>query len=212
MNNQQDCNLSGPEICRTEYIRWTYIICFSCDVMLDWVFWVINTTSAILKTNSAPNFKFQYSFSIGSECWTKNDPHIVEDDVAHCQTVHEEKCVEVRLMLTSIDRIEKNWCPNQMITFQKHDWDLGDQRIHDRGGLQEMAPRGGFTFKFDEKFLFEWFAVKLTLGVHHKQGKEKKVQPCHQVREGKNFLSWYIENPFHYNQNLWHILEMNCNS
>ena len=212
MNNQQDCNLSGPEICRTEYIRWIYIICFSCDMMLDWVFWVINTTSTILKTNSAPNFRFQYSFSIDSECWTKNDPHIVEDDVAHCQTVHEEKCVEVRLMLTSIDRIGKNWCPNQMITFQKHDWDLGDQRIHDRGGLQEMAPRGGFTFKFDEKFLFEWFAVKLTLGVHHKQGKEKKVQPCHQVREGKNFLSWYIENPVHYNQNLWHMLEMNWNS
>ena len=136
----------------------------------------------------------------------------MEDDVPHCQTVHEEKCVEVRLMLTSIDRIEKNWCPNQMITFQKHDWDLGDQRIHNRGGLQEMAPRGGLTFKFDEKFLFEWFAVKLTLGVHHKQGKEKKVQPCHQVREGKIFLSWYIENPFHYNQNLWHILEMNWNS
>ena len=105
MNNQQDCNLSGPEICRTEYIRWIYIICFSCDMMLDWVFWVINTTSTILKTNSTPNFKFQCSFSIGSECWTKNDPHIVEDDVAHCQTVHEEKCVEVRLMLTSIDRI-----------------------------------------------------------------------------------------------------------
>lgn len=45
----QDCNLSGPEVCRTEYI---------------------------------------------SECWTKNDPHLVEDDVAHCQTVQEEKCVE----------------------------------------------------------------------------------------------------------------------
>ena len=45
----QDCNLSGPEVCRTEYI---------------------------------------------SECWTKNDPHIVEDDVPKCRTEYEEKCVE----------------------------------------------------------------------------------------------------------------------
>lgn len=43
----KDCNLAGPEICRTEYI---------------------------------------------SECWTKNDPHLVEDDVPRCQTVYDEKC------------------------------------------------------------------------------------------------------------------------
>ena len=35
---------------------------------------------------------------IFSECWTKNDPHLVEDDVPRCQTVQEEKCVEVKLM------------------------------------------------------------------------------------------------------------------
>ena len=34
-----------------------------------------------------------------SECWTKNDPHLVEDDVARCQTVQEEKCVEVKLKI-----------------------------------------------------------------------------------------------------------------
>ena len=45
--------LSGPEVCRTEYI---------------------------------------------SECWTKNDPHIVEDDVPKCRAEYEEKCVEKQVM------------------------------------------------------------------------------------------------------------------
>ena len=49
----QDCNLSGPEVCRTEYI---------------------------------------------SECWTKNDPHIVEDDVPKCMTEYVEKCTETQVM------------------------------------------------------------------------------------------------------------------
>ena len=38
-----------------------------------------------------------FNYFIASECWTKNDPHLVEDDVAHCQTVQEEKCVEVNM-------------------------------------------------------------------------------------------------------------------
>ena len=33
-----------------------------------------------------------------SECWTKNDPHIVEDDVPKCRTEYEEKCVEKQVM------------------------------------------------------------------------------------------------------------------
>jgi len=31
-----------------------------------------------------------------SECWTKNDPHVVEDDVPSCTTVYEEKCVDTQ--------------------------------------------------------------------------------------------------------------------
>ena len=49
----QDCNLAGPEVCRTEYI---------------------------------------------SECWTKNEPHIVEDDVPSCRTEYKEKCVETQVI------------------------------------------------------------------------------------------------------------------
>ena len=43
----KDCDVQGPEICRTEY---------------------------------------------ESECWTKNEEHEVEDDVAECTTELEEKC------------------------------------------------------------------------------------------------------------------------
>ena len=48
----QDCNLSGPEVCRTEYV---------------------------------------------SECWTKNDPHTVVDDVPKCRTEYEEKCENIQV-------------------------------------------------------------------------------------------------------------------
>ena len=34
-----------------------------------------------------------------SECWTKNDPHIVTDDVPKCRTEYEEKCVEKQVSL-----------------------------------------------------------------------------------------------------------------
>ena len=73
----QDCNLSGPEVCRTEYIRQT---------KQKYLILRIHTFSF---TTTSPFFHL-------SECWTKNDPHLVEDDVARCQTVQEEKCVEVK--------------------------------------------------------------------------------------------------------------------
>jgi len=68
----KDCNLSGPEVCRTEYI---------------------------------------------SECWTKNDPHLVEDDVPRCQTVQEEKCVEVTSGYTTEEDCKK-W-PREVCTISK---------------------------------------------------------------------------------------------
>ena len=37
-----------------------------------------------------------------SECWTKNVPHVVVDDVPQCETVYEEKCEtkQVRDLMT----------------------------------------------------------------------------------------------------------------
>jgi len=32
-----------------------------------------------------------------SECWTKNDPHIVDDDIPRCETIYEEKCVDTQV-------------------------------------------------------------------------------------------------------------------
>jgi len=68
----KDCNLSGPEVCRTEYI---------------------------------------------SECWTKNDPHLVEDDVPRCQTIQEEKCIEVTSGYTTANDCKK-W-PREVCTVTK---------------------------------------------------------------------------------------------
>jgi len=52
-----------------------------------------------------------------SECWTKNDPHLVEDDVARCQTVQEEKCVEVTSGYTTEEDCKK-W-PREVCTISK---------------------------------------------------------------------------------------------
>ena len=48
--------MSGPEVCRTEYI---------------------------------------------SECWTRNEPHQVVDDVPKCRTEYEEKCEYTQVSMTS---------------------------------------------------------------------------------------------------------------
>jgi len=68
----KDCSISGPEICRTEYI---------------------------------------------SECWTRNDPHLVVDDVASCRTVQEEKCENVQSGYTTEQKCTK-W-PREVCTVQK---------------------------------------------------------------------------------------------
>jgi len=68
----KDCNLRGPEVCRTEYI---------------------------------------------SECWTKNDPHIVEDDVPKCRTEYEEKCVETQSGYVTGQECRK-W-PREVCTVRK---------------------------------------------------------------------------------------------
>merc|ERR1719233_240646 len=68
----KDCNLSGPEVCRTEYI---------------------------------------------SECWTKNDPHIVTDDVPKCRTEYEEKCVEKQSGYVTEEDCKK-W-PREVCSIQK---------------------------------------------------------------------------------------------
>merc|ERR1712192_386309 len=68
----KDCNLSGPEVCRTEYI---------------------------------------------SECWTKNDPHLVEDDVARCQN-GQERCAPLAR------RRKESSTPSQSVRrFHKHSVD-----------------------------------------------------------------------------------------
>lgn len=62
---EQDCNLSGPEVCRTEYI---------------------------------------------SECWTRNEPHQVVDDVPKCRTEYEEKCEYTQVTWKQSLRVTNIFC------------------------------------------------------------------------------------------------------
>jgi len=52
-----------------------------------------------------------------SECSTRNDPHVVEDDVASCRTVKEEKCENVQNGYTTEEKCTK-W-PREVCTVQK---------------------------------------------------------------------------------------------
>jgi len=52
-----------------------------------------------------------------SECWTRNDPHLVEDDVPACRTVHEEKCEDIQSGYTTEEKCTK-W-PKEVCTVQK---------------------------------------------------------------------------------------------
>jgi len=52
-----------------------------------------------------------------SECWTKNDEHVVEEDVPRCRTEHVEKCVESQVgYVTETDC--KKW-PKEVCTISK---------------------------------------------------------------------------------------------
>merc|ERR1712058_140520 len=51
-----------------------------------------------------------------SECSTRNDPHVVEDDVASCRTVKEEKCENVQNGYTTEEKCTK-W-PREVCTVQ----------------------------------------------------------------------------------------------
>jgi len=52
-----------------------------------------------------------------SECWTKNDPHIVEDDVPSCRTEYEEKCTETQSGYVT-EQDCKKW-PREVCTVKK---------------------------------------------------------------------------------------------
>merc|ERR1712106_1176672 len=54
---------------------------------------------------------------MGSECWTKNDPHIVEDDVPSCRTEYEEKCIETQSGYVT-EQDCKKW-PREVCTVKK---------------------------------------------------------------------------------------------
>ena len=69
--SEQDCNLSGPEVCRTEYI---------------------------------------------SECWTRNEPHQVVDDVPKCRTEYEEKCEYTQVTWKQSLRVINIFCPYRAAT------------------------------------------------------------------------------------------------
>ena len=52
-----------------------------------------------------------------SECWTRTEPHLVEDDVPQCRTEYEEKCVEKQSGYVTEEECTK-W-PRQVCTVQK---------------------------------------------------------------------------------------------
>jgi len=52
-----------------------------------------------------------------TECWTRNDPHLVEDDVPQCVTVKEEKCEEIQSGYTTEEKC-KTW-PREVCTIQR---------------------------------------------------------------------------------------------
>ena len=53
-----------------------------------------------------------------SECWTKNDPHIVVDDVADCRTEFIEKCVETQVLLNLWFKRNIIFCKSGYVTEQ----------------------------------------------------------------------------------------------